>query len=151
MQRLINKEAFAALFVLLFGLGTIWGSEQYEIGTLARMGPGYFPKMLGYFLIFLSLILFVSPNKSRDETLAKGWQQRIRPWFFILIGVIAFVVLGSYLGFVPATFTLIFISGLADKNNTAKTTFVLALLVTFFSVLVFRYGIGLQFPLFVWG
>lgn len=150
MQRLINQDTIAALFVLLFGLGTIWGSDQYELGTLARMGPGYFPKMLGYFLVLLSLILFLSPNKSSESLGISGWKDRVRPWFFILIGMISFVVLGSHAGFVPATFALIFISGLADKSNTAKSTFLLALIVTLVSVVVFRYGIGLQFPLFVW-
>lgn len=151
MRRLLNKDTFAALFVLLFGLGTILGSGQYETGSLARMGPGYFPKLLGFFLLFLGLILFFSPNKTAESLGVAGWLHRLRPWFFILIGLVSFVVLGLYFGFIPATFALIFLAGFADKNNTFKSLLILALLVTLFAVLVFHYGIGLQFPLIVWG
>lgn len=150
MRRLLNKDTFAALFVLLFGLGTIWGSGHYETGSLARMGPGYFPKLLGFFLVILSLILFFSPNKSTEDLGISGWIHKLRPWFFILMGLISFVVLGLYFGFIPATFALIFLAGFADKNNSFKTMLVLACLVTLVAVLVFHYGIGLQFPLLIW-
>ena len=43
-MQLRNKQDFwaGAMFVAL-GLGFAWGATQYQMGTSARMGPGYFP------------------------------------------------------------------------------------------------------------
>ena len=60
------------------------------------------------------------------------------------------IILGTYGGLVPATFSLVFISALGDHNNSVKQSFWLAVGVTAFTVAVFHYGMQMQFPLFTW-
>ena len=42
-----QKDFFAGLMFLLVGLAFAWGAGSYSVGTGARMGPGYFPMVLG--------------------------------------------------------------------------------------------------------
>ena len=55
-----QKDFFAGLMFLLVGLAFAWGSGSYSIGTGARMGPGYFPMVLGVLLAVLGLIVTIT-------------------------------------------------------------------------------------------
>lgn len=150
MKNLAQKDWPSALFLLIIGLGAVVGSASYSMGTLARMGPGYFPRLIGLVLVMMSLLILAVP-KSGSQPLQGMLQGRLRPWGCTLIGMLSFVFLGQYGGFIPATFALIFIAALGDKNNSFKTNLTLAVLVTIMTVAIFYYGLRLQFPLFVWG
>jgi len=152
-----RSKYYAAVFTLLIGAGTALGSLDYNLGTLARMGPGYFPLMLGVILIVLGVLIVITPDSAdeiradaRREPLKKMIQRRLRPWGATAGGVIAFIALGRYGGLVPATFALIFVAALGDPKNSLKSCFWLALGVVVFAVAVFHYGMQMQFPLFAW-
>src|SRR5579862_3498623 len=56
-----QKDFYAGLIFIVFGGLTVWLSEDYTLGTAARMGPAYFPRCLGYVLIALgAIVLFKS-------------------------------------------------------------------------------------------
>jgi len=148
---------FAIGFMLLIGLATIIGSREYSVGTLARMGPGYFPLLLGVALVLLGILVAVTPDSAEEirtnaarEPFPQFARRRLRPWLAIAGSVAAFVVVGRYGGLVPATFVLIFVSALGDSQNSLKACFWLAVGVVTFAVLVFHYGMQMQFPLFSW-
>ena len=151
MQQKKSDLVSAGLLVLL-GIGLASGSLQYGIGTLARMGPGYFPLLLGVLLIGIGALIGVSPAQSSERSDASsGSRLAIRPWICVVCGVLAFIVLGQYGGLVPATFALIFISALGDKHNSLRAALALAVGVTVAAALIFVYGMQMQFPLFTWG
>ncbi len=155
---MIKQKYYAGGLVVLIGLGTAIASTGYNMGTMGRMGPGYYPFLLGILLIALGLLICVTPD-SPDEVRADAERQPIgavlkrygRPWLAILVGMIAFIVLGRYGGLAPATFALIFIAALGDHNNSFKACLGLAVGTVAFAVAVFHYGMQLQFPLFNWG
>jgi len=152
-----RHKYYSAAFVLFIGAFTALGSLQYQMGTLARMGPGYFPLLLGGLLAALGLLIAVTPD-SPDEIRADAEQEplrvilkrHLRPWSAVVGGMLAFIVLGKTGGLVPATFALIFIAALGDASNSLKAGFWLAVGVTAFAVIAFHYGLRLQFPLFAW-
>src|SRR5690606_14528002 len=79
MNKLVQKDWPSALFILVIGLGAVLGSKSYTLGTLARMGPGYFPTLLGMLLILMGLLMLVGPRG--DEVKTQGtWRGRLRPW-----------------------------------------------------------------------
>ena len=45
-----QKDFFSGLMFLVVGGGFAWGATTYSVGTGARMGPGYFPLLLGILL-----------------------------------------------------------------------------------------------------
>ena len=54
-----QKDFFSGLMFTVVGVAFAWGASTYNVGTGARMGPGYFPMMLGFVLAALGgLIMF---------------------------------------------------------------------------------------------
>lgn len=151
-MKLKNKrDIWPAALMLFIGLGTTLGSLDYGIGTLARMGPGYFPMLLGGTLIFIAVLILATPSNDEGSEQQPRLGGHYRSWIIVIVGMLAFMAVGKYGGFVPATFALIFLTALGDRSNSVKAALVLAAGVTVVSVAVFHYGMQLQFPLFTWG
>lgn len=155
---MLKHKYLSGGLLALIGLGTAVASLEYETGSLARMGPGYFPLLLGAAMVALGLLIAVTPDSpdevladSHDRSLADIVRPHLRPWGAIVAGMVLFIVLGRWGGLVPATFALVFVSALGDHNNSVKACFWLAVGVAAFAVAVFHYGMQLQFPLFTWG
>ncbi len=146
-QNLIAGGAMLAL-----GLATAITSVSYSIGTLQRMGPGYFPLMLGVLLALLGLAIALTgqaPSTVTEETAPPPPQWR--GWGCITAGILAFMFFGKWGGLAPATFALVFISALGDRQHTLKTAALLAVFMTVAGSLIFHWGLSLQFPLLRWG
>ncbi|AZS82743.1 tripartite tricarboxylate transporter TctB family protein [Achromobacter spanius] len=142
----------------LCGALTILEATSYDIGELARMGPGYFPLMVGCFLVALGILIPLSPDPDevQDELIEEKLPQpaqrdRVRGMACIAGGIALFIILGSSVGFLPATFALVFVSALGDTSNSVKSATILALAMTAFGAVVFSWALQLQFPMLRWG
>ncbi|MBM3530259.1 MAG: tripartite tricarboxylate transporter TctB family protein [Alphaproteobacteria bacterium] len=131
---------FAALGVTVMIL-----ARDYRIGSAARMGPGYFPMLLGALLALLGLTLTV-PALFRDGPAFP--RLHLRPLAFVLLGIAAFGVTLEYLGFVLAVAALVVIGGLADPDLRPVEIAGVALFMAVFSVGVFAVLLGM--PLTLW-
>src|SRR5690554_6586494 len=142
----INKrELMSSGLLIVLGLGVAVQGGAYHIGTMARMGPGFFPVMLGILLMFMGVLcLFASglSTNEDDEDEFSGPPQW-RGWFAIVAGVVTFIVLGKYGGLVPATFALVLISALGDRTHSLRSAFLLATFVTILGVAIFAWGLEL--------
>ncbi len=155
---MIKQKFLSAGLMVLIGIGTTVGATEYQLGSLARMGPGYYPLALGVILTLLGLLIAFTPD-SPDEVVADHGRRHfmetvrshVRPWVACIGGMLAFIVLGKWGGLVPATLVLIFVAAQGDPKNSLKASLLLAIGVTVFAVAVFRYGMQMQFPLFSWG
>jgi hypothetical protein len=144
--------------MLLLGLGTIWKGFDYKIGSLSRMGPGYFPVIIGVVLALMGVLIMGGAIRQSSQSASgtaqpakKSQPPEWRGWSAIVFGTIAFIVLGRYGGLLPATFAIVFISALGDRQNTVKSAFLLAAAMVVVCVIVFWWALQLQFPLFRWG
>ncbi|MFA1683262.1 tripartite tricarboxylate transporter TctB family protein [Achromobacter dolens] len=152
-RSVIKREAWAAGTMIVLGLGAIAQASTYTLGSLARMGPGLFPAILGVLLVLLGLIIArmaYSPmitEEDAEEVPPPEW----RGWGCIIGGLLTFILLGKYGGLVPATFALVFISAMGDRQHTPRSAARLAVGVTILGVAVFSWALQLQFPLFRWG
>ena len=54
-----NRDYYGGGLMLLFGLGAIWEGMSYRIGTLVRMGPGFFPVALGVILALVGVAIMI--------------------------------------------------------------------------------------------
>lgn len=145
-----QKELAPALLMLFIGMATVFGSLGYKIGLLGRMGPGYFPLLLGAGLMLVALLIALSPP-SLSAASSAAFVPQYRAWFLVVLAVLCFMVLGRYGGLVPATFALAFIATLADKKNSFKTALMVGVVLTVMAITVFYYGLQMQFPLLHWG
>ncbi len=151
-----QKDFFAGLLFIVVGGAFAWGSTTYTVGNAARMGPGYFPLLLGIILAVMGGIVafksFVSGAPGGDRIGAWAW----RPLSLVLA---ANVVFGALLvgvpalgipqfGLVVAIFALVFIASAAGEKFVLKEVAGLAAILSAGSYAAFVYLLALQFP--VW-
>jgi len=119
--------------------------KNLEIGTALRMGPGYFPIMIGGGLLLLGVAVMFS---GQDRT---TFDLRALPWRAIVL-VSAAILVFAYglrpLGFVPATALMVFIAAKARPETSLQAALLISFALTVFCTLVFIYGLSLPLPLF---
>jgi len=159
-----GKDRLGGALMILIGAGAAQQGITYSLGTLAAPGPGLFPGALGVLLMLIGLAIAVTGKRAPAAlpasagTLAAGAAAAIVPaprpewrgWFCIVLSVIAFIVLGSHGGLVPASFAVAFIAALGDRDNTLLSACVLGVAMAVVSVVVFWWLLQLQLPLFQW-
>ena len=145
------RDLYAGALVALIGAFAIFQGRTYNIGSLGKMGPGFFPVMIGAVLIAVGLLISAGVEKNEgagdDEALLKkpDW----RGMACIVCSVVAFVVLAAFGGLIPAAFTSIFIAAMGDRTSSAKGALMLAAVVTLCGVLLFHFVLQVQMPLFM--
>ena len=97
------KDFYAGVLFMSFGLAALVIARSYPLGTAARMGPGYFPRVLGILLLGLGALLSLSGFRSTGDALS-GW--RWRPLAIVLLGAGVFGLTGQRLGVVGAPDTI---------------------------------------------
>lgn len=139
-------------FLALVGGVAIYQASGLPLGTLAQMGPGFYPLGLGILLVALGVAVFFLP--ARESTIApldgpkvSVWTD-IRAWLLIIGSVVAFMVLGDAFGLVVSTFAMTFIASLADRGNSVRVALALASFMTVLGAVVFHFLLEIQFPLF---
>ena len=143
-----NQRAFAvgALF-LIVSIFYFAMSFNYATGTAARMGPGFFPRMVSilFALVAVGIMVGALSARARIEKLEK-WD--IKSLLWITGSVALFAVLLPTFGLVVALTVLIIAASLASSEFTWLGTLVSTAFLVVFCLAVFVYGISLQFP--VW-
>ena len=151
-----QKDFFSGLMFMGVGVAFAWGATTYNVGTGARMGPGYFPLMLGVLLAVLGAVItfkaLVVETVGGDKIGKWAW----KPLFFIIMANLVFGVLLAGLpaikfpafGMIVAIYALTFIASMAEAGWKFKQTFILATVLAVGSYLAFVLALKLQFP--VW-
>ena len=66
-----RQKYYSAGLMVGVGVFTVLMGQKYSLGTMARMGPGYFPFLLGIVMIVLgALYLFVETAAHDDDDIA---------------------------------------------------------------------------------
>ena len=139
-----NRDFLAGLlFVVLGGLAVAL-ARDYPIGSTMRMGPGYFPTVLGGILLLFGVYVLLRGVRSGDEV--KG-EWGYRPLALIALSILLFGFLLDRVGMVPAIVATLFAAAAAGREFRFKEVLLLAVVMTVFSVAVFSYGLKLPYPL----
>jgi len=151
-----QKDFFSGVLFTAAGIAFAVGATNFTVGTAARMGPGYFPLMLGVLLAILGTAItiksFATGLPGGDKVGHIAW----RPLGFVLGANLAFgallVGLPSIgfpaMGLIVAIYALVLISSMARKGFSIKESLILATLLSVGSYVGFVYLLKLQFP--VW-
>ena len=151
-----QKDFFSGLVFMVAGITFAWGATSYTIGEGARMGPGYFPLMLGVLLTLIGLFVTFQALVVETEDGEKIGGAAWKPLVFIIGANVLFGVLLAGLpsfgipamGLIVAIYALTFIAALAGKEFKAKEVAILATVLALGSYLAFIALLKLQFP--VW-
>lgn len=141
------KDFWAGLMFVGFGLGFAVVAQNYPMGSAFKMGPAYFPTILGGLLGFLGLVLVV---RSLVLSGAKVPTLHFRPLIILMVALVLFGLMLRPIGLIAAVLTLVVVSSFAGGLPKIKSVVPLALFLAVFAVLVFHYGLGLPFKLWPW-
>ncbi|WP_454726245.1 MULTISPECIES: tripartite tricarboxylate transporter TctB family protein [Cupriavidus] len=152
-----KKDYYGGALMTLIGLASVTAGLQYRTGTLEHMGPGFFPVAVGALLALVGVLIALSARGEKAAAAPVPGHDHgqglpdLRGCVCIVLGVLAFLLLGKYGGLIPATFAIVFISALGDRSNTVKQAILLALAMCVIAAVVFWWALQLQLPLFTWG
>ena len=157
-----QKDFFSGVMFTVVGVAFAWGASTYNVGSGARMGPGYFPLLLGIVMAAIGLgIMFsgLTVETEDGEPIGKwAWKQVI----YILGANLAFgVLLGGLpsigipaMGLIIAIYALVIIASLAGSEFDFKKVLVLATVLAIGSYIAFIWALKLQiqvWPTFITG
>ena len=139
------KDFWSALMFLGFGLFfMLWAVMHYQMGTAVRMGPAYFPVLLGGLLCVLGLIVLAGSLAVEGPPVP---ELHFRPLIFISIGVVLYGYLMKPLGLILATAALVYVSAYGGHEFKWREVTILFVILAVFSWLVFVKGLTLPFPI----
>jgi hypothetical protein len=138
------SDFWCGILFIAVGIAFMVLAYGYRIGTPARMGPGFFPIVLGGILVALGLSLSIPALIRNGEPLPR---LGLRPLLTVLVAIVVFALLLQPLGFVLSAVVLVLIGGFADPELRRVESVGLALLLTAFSVAIFVVLLGLPFNL----
>ena len=151
-----QKDFFSGLLFVTVGVAFAVGATSYTVGTSARMGPGYFPLMVGVLMAVLgaAIIFKALVLETRDGDKIGPWAWK--PLFFVIAANVTFgVLLGGLpafnlppMGLIAGIYALTFIASLAGAEFNLKAVAVLATILALISYVAFILLLKLQFP--VW-
>jgi hypothetical protein len=139
-----NRDLIAGLlFIVLGGLAVVL-ARDYPFGTTIRMGPGYFPTVLGFILLLFGVTVLARGIRSGEKVKGEwGW----KPLALIALSIVLFGALLDRVGMIPAAVAAIVVAAAAGREFRLKEALILAVVMTALSVAVFIYGLKLPYPL----
>jgi hypothetical protein len=140
-----NKQFLSGLMFLFIGAVAIFIAQDYPMGSALRMGPGYFPIVLGGIIGLFGIYELVK-GLLKPEAIKGNWS--IRALIVLPLSAVLFGITMEYAGFVPAMIVLIVASSAAGPEFKLWEVGLMAVIMTAASVGLFIYGLGLPYPLF---
>ena len=139
------KDFWSGVMFLCFAAVTLVTASGYSMGRGGRMGPGYFPTMLGWLLGVLGAVLVLRSFFVSGEAIERI---KLRPLFVLLACVLIFAVTINPLGLVLSLTITTFLSAFAGDDLRIVETLFLSLGLTLLSLVIFVFILGLPLP--VW-
>jgi Tripartite tricarboxylate transporter TctB family len=135
------KDLVAGLLFVATGAAAIVIASNYTLGTAARMGPGYFPRLLGILLIVLGAILALRSLRLSGSPLP-GWKWR--PVVVTLGSVVLFGLIVTRVGLVISAIILIVLASAASHEFRPREAVISGIVLAALVVGVFVMGLKLQ-------
>src|SRR5688572_24040913 len=140
-----QKDFFSGLMFMAIGIAFSWGATNYTIGEGARMGPGYFPLMLGILLTLVGLFIVFEAMVVETEDGEPIGKFAWKPLFFIIASNVVFgICIGGLpklglpaMGLIVGIYALTFVAALAGEEFKAKEVFFLATFLAVMSYVAF--------------
>jgi hypothetical protein len=151
-----QKDFFSGLLFMGLGIAFAWGALGYKLGVAGRMGPGYFPLILGSLMAILGVVIALKALVVTTEGGGRIGSWAWRPLVFVLSSNLVFgVLLGGlpYINLPPAgliagIFALTIIASLAERRFNFRNVLILAAILAAISYGAFIALLKLLMP--VW-
>ena len=138
------KDFWIGIIFIFFGLSAVVIGQDYGMGTAGRMGPAYFPVVLGGLLTLIGVIGVIRSFIRHGEAIGRI---HVKELVLILAAVLLFGYLVRNAGLVPAAIVLIMVSAFASPKFHLGKTIALAIGLALFAVVLFVKLLGLPMPI----
>lgn len=139
-----TKDFWTGLIYIFFGSSAVLIASDYGIGTALKMGPAYFPTILGALLVLIGIISlvrsFIQPGSPIGGFTFKGL-------LLVIASTLVFGLIVRGAGLVIALPALVIISAYASVDFRWGPSLALAAGLTVFCILVFLKGLGVPLPI----
>lgn len=145
-----NKDFLSGLMFIGTGVIAMFMSRDYPFGSALRMGPGYFPSVLGGILVAFGVYVLLQGLRKQEEVVG-NWS--VRALIILPLSMVVYGFLIEHVGFIGALIGLGFVSAAAGREFKFIEVLLATISLTVLSVGLFIYGLGLPYPLVkgVWG
>lgn len=141
------KDFWSGVMFIAFGVLFAMVARNYDMGTAARMGPAYFPTVLGGLLALLgAFIAFRGLITAAEDGHGAVDKFHFKPLVLVLGAVVAFAMLLRPAGLVVSLVVLVIISSLGSGEFKWREIVPLAAGLVLLVLAVFIYGLGLTIP-----
>ena len=144
-ELLYSRDFWAGLMLIVLGGGAMIMSLGYRFGSALRMGPGFFPTILGGICIAFGIVVMAVGVRGGGEKITE--RVSLRALIVLPLSMILFGVLMNYAGFIPALVVLVIASAASGKEFKLVEVLVLTTILTVAATAVFIWGLGLPYPL----
>jgi hypothetical protein len=145
LEFLERKDFWSGLMLIALGGGAVFIARNYPFGSSLRMGPGYFPIILGGALVMFGVYFIIQGLRTGAEKLEGSWS--LRALIILPLSLVLFGLLIDRAGFIPAMLALIIGSATASTQFKLIEVLVFAVFMTAMCVVVFVWALGLPYEL----
>jgi Tripartite tricarboxylate transporter TctB family len=139
------KDFWSGVMFAAFGLFFMVVSQRYDLGTAARMGPAFFPTMLGGLLLLLGIVTALKALATKS-TAGQVDRFHFKPLLLVLGAVVAFGLLLRPAGLLVALAALVFISSLGSDEFRLRDVLLLTIGLAVLVLIVFIYALEMTVP-----
>lgn len=144
-----QRDFWAGIMFLVIGITFMVLSAQYQVGSAGKMGPGYFPLVLGGLMAFLGALIAVGGLRRTPDGVdvplhSVGWKELI----LVLVAVALFAALLNSFGVIIALTAMIIVASFASHEFSWLSTILTCVVLCVMAWLIFVVGLELQFS--VW-
>jgi putative tricarboxylic transport membrane protein len=142
----LSKDLVAGLSLVALALFALWASASLPEGTLRSVGPGMMPRAAAVLVLLVGAGIAAFALVRRGEPLGR-WS--LRGPVFVFLAILAFSLTIRSVGLVLAGPVVVLVSGAASEETRPVELLVFALILTAFSVGLFKFALGLPIPVLV--
>lgn len=138
-----------ALLTAIGAAVAMYASNQYQVGDTARMGPGFFPTMLGWILAFIGLVITAMSFRTVKHILTPP-PFTPRPFIAVIVAVALFALLINRIGLIPTTIVMVIVTSSGSNSFRFPRAVVLGVCLSVIAWAIFVFGLQMTLPAFAW-
>jgi hypothetical protein len=145
--RILNrnpKDLWTGALFIAVGLAAVYFAQNQPIGTAMRMGPAYFPTMLGLLLALIGIALVVRSFLRRGLSVGTFALGKVA---WIVGSILLFGLLLRGMGLVVAIIIIVVMSAYASEKFRWPVALLLAVGIAVSSAIVFIVLLGIPIPI----
>ena len=140
------QDFVAGLVLVAIAAFALWASGNLSQGRLGAVGPGLMPRatavLVGVVGALVMLTALVAPG-----TRLERWS--LRGPFFVCLALVAFAITIRWVGLLVAGPLVAIVSSAASPETRIKEILIFGLVVTAFSIALFKYVLNLPIPVLI--